>query len=157
MKNKSSAITASILMAAFLLLHFYVYLQVSPFGDSAQDVPLIQSYTDSPADVQKLSFCEEKRPTYFNPFRKITYSYQEKIGDTYGECNIVEQAESIFTSKMQPLAGDPKDYYMGENGGDGLFLRQLVGNTYANLLFFIIQYCLVAAFVFILLKPEKLK
>ena len=89
LKNKSSVITASILVAAFLLLHFYVYLQVSPLDDSAQGVPIIQSYTDTPAEVQKLSLCEEKRPTYLNPFRKITYSYQEKIGDTYGECTII--------------------------------------------------------------------
>jgi hypothetical protein len=152
LKNKSSAITASILVAAFFLLHLFVYI-----GFYSGDVPVLESYTDSSVDVKKLSLCEEKRPTYFNPFRKITYIYQEKIGDTSGECNIIEQAESMFTSKMQPLVGNPQDYHMGEDGGDGLFLRPLVGNTYANLFFFIIQYCIIATFVFVLLKPEKSK
>jgi len=150
LKNKSSAIIASALVAAFFLLHYYVYLD-----NASGEVPVIQSYTDAPVDLPKLSLCEEKKPSYFNPFRKVQFSYQVEQNGTYTDCNIIEQAESIFTSKMQPLAGDPYDYLNGFDE-DG-FGRPQVGYTYANLLFFIAQYFIIAAFVFVLLKPEKSK
>lgn len=149
-KNKSSVVIATVLVAAFFLLHYYVYLD-----NSSGEIPLIQSYTDAPVDLSELSLCEEKKPSYLNPFRKVTFSYQVEQNGTYTDCNIVEQAESIFTSKMQPLAGDPYDYYHGFDE-DG-FGRPQIGYTYGNLIFFIVQYLIIAAFVFVLLKPEKSK
>lgn len=150
LKNKSSVIIASVLVAAFFLLHYFVYMD-----NASGEVPIIQSYTDAPVDLPELVLCEEKKPSYFNPFHKVQFSYQVEQNGTYTECNIIEQAESIFTSKMQPLVGDPYKYYNGFDE-DG-FGRPQIGYTYANLLFFIVQYLIIAAFVVVLLKPEKSK
>lgn len=137
-------------MVAFFLLHYFVYLD-----NASGEVPIIQSYTDAPIDLSGLILCEEKTPTYFNPFRKVQFSYQVEQNGTYTECNIIEKAESLFTSKMQPFVGDPYDYWNGfDKGGSG---RALIGYTYANLFFFIVQYLIIVAFVFVLLKPEKSK
>lgn len=150
LKNKSSVIIACVLVAAFFVLHYFVYMD-----NASGEVPIIQSSTDAPVDLPELGLCEEKQPNYFNPFRKVQFSYQVRQNDTYTECNIIEQAESIFTSNMQPLVGDPYEHWNGFDE-DG-FGRPQVGYTYANLLFFIIQYLIIVAFVVVLLKPEKIK
>lgn len=160
LKNKSSAIIASTLVAAFFLLHYFVYLD--NFGN---DFPLLQSYTDPPLSVKQLNLCEEKYPSYLNPFREVQYVYQTHSAgtdivsgedDTYGECNLTEKADLwIFTPKMVADNWNPEDYWAGydEEG----FMRPLAGGEYANTLFFLVQYGLIAAFVFVLLKPEKSK
>lgn len=152
LKNKSSAIIASTLVAAFFLLHYFVYLD--NFGN---DFPLLQSYTDPPFSVKQLNLCEEKYPSYFNPFRKVQYTYRTRslADDAYGECNLSEKAESVFASKMIADNWIPEDYWAGydEEG----FMRPLAGGEYANILFFLVQYGLIATFIFVLLKPEKSK
>lgn len=120
------------------------------------DVPLVQSYTDAPVELNELSLCEELRPDYLHPFRKITYSYQvyeNKNGvETYSpDCEIVEQAESVFTSDMKPLKGDPYEYWNGfDEDGYG---RPQIGNAYPNPIFFLMQHVTIVAFLYILLKP----
>ncbi len=152
LKNKSNAIISSALVAAFFLLHYFVYLD--NFGN---DVPLLQSYTDPPFSIQQLTLCEEKYPSYFNPFKKVEYSYQtyDATNETYSECNLTEKAGSVFTSKMEPQNWNPEDYWKGYDT-EG-FMRPLAGGEYANIVFFIVQYLIIAAFVFVLLKPEKSK
>lgn len=150
LKNKSSVIFASVLVATFFLLHYFVYMD-----NASGEVPIIQSDTHPPVDLPELVLCEDKKPSYFNPFRKVQFSYQVDQNGTYTECNIIEQAESMFTSKMHPLIGDPYEYWNGFDE-DG-FGRPQVGYTYANLLFFLVQYLIIAAFVFIVVKPEKSK
>lgn len=150
LENKGHVVITSVLVAAFFVLHYYVYLD-----NASGEVPIIQSYTDAPVDLPELSLCEEKKPTYFNPFLKVTFSYRVEQNDSYSECNIIEQAESMLTSKMQPLVDDPYNYYDGFDE-DG-FGRPQVGYTYANVLFFIVQYLIIAAFVLVLLKPEKIR
>lgn len=145
-KNKSNTILASILVASFLLLHFYVYEGLAP-----TTIPILQSYTDSPVELPKLVLCEEKRPSYFNPFKKVEFHYQVEQNNEYSECNIVEQAESILTSKMKPLVGNPLDYWKSfEKNG---FARPNIGYVYANISFFLLQYLIILSFVFVLLKP----
>ena len=141
---------ASALVAAFFLLHYFVYL-----GNFGGDVPLLQSYTDPPFSMEKLTLCEEKHPTYFNPFQKVQYSYQtyDLTTQNYSECTLTEKAESIFTSKMMADDWSPNDYWAGyETEG---FMRPLAGGEYANVLFFTVQYLIIAAFVFVLLKPGQ--
>ncbi len=123
--------------------------------NASGEVLVIQSYTDVPVDLQELVLCEEKKPSYFNPFRKVQFSYRVEQNGTYTECNIIEQAESILTSKMQPLVNDPYEYWNGFDE-DG-FGRPQIGYTYANIFFFMVQYLIIAAFVFVLIKPEKSK
>ncbi len=156
LKHKSHAIIASSLVALFFLLHYYVYLGVPLFRDGGYTtVPLLQGYTDSPVDLEELVLCEEKRPSYLNPLQKIEYSYQVVEGETYSECNIVERASSIFTSNMEPIQGDPKDYF--DEQKEGPFMRGNVSNDYANLTFFIVQYAIIAGFLFVILREEKKK
>lgn len=158
LKHKSRAIIASSLVALFFLLHYYVYLGVPFLRDGGYTtIPLLQSYTDSPVELQELVLCEQKHPTYLNPFQKIEYSYQVVEGETYSECNIVERAGSIFTSNMEPIQGDPKDYFDGESGNEGMFMRGNVSNDYANLTFFVVQYAIIAGFLFVILREEKRK
>lgn len=155
-KNKSNAIIASLLVGLFFFLHYHVYLGVPFLRDSGYStVPVLQSYTDAPVDLEELSLCEEKRPSYFNPFQKIQYRYQVMQDDNYSECNIVEEAESIFTSRMKPVQGDPKDYFNGEGENEGPFMRPLVSNDYANLIFFIVQYLIIAGFFYTLFHHRK--
>lgn len=116
-------------------------------------MPFLQSYTDAPMDLPELVLCQEKKPNYLNPFKKVEFSYQAEINETYGECNIIERAESIFTSKMEAISGDPYEYWNGYEE-DG-FARPQVGYTYANLFFFLVQYLIAGSFIFVLLKPEK--
>lgn len=145
LKNRGRALLASGLVAAFFLLHISSYPPLPPEGF---DFPLLRSYTDAPAVVNKLSFYDEKRPTYFNPFQKITYFYSSGPDEV-----IIEQAESWFTSSMKPIQGNTQDYWEGEAGGEGPFLRPLVGNEYANVLFFAVQYLIVIAFGVVILTP----
>lgn len=144
---KSSAIIASVLVAVFMLLHYFVYLD-----NASGEIPLIQSYTDAPVDLPELSLCEVYKPSYLNPFHKVQFRYQVEQNDTYTKCKIIEEAESLFSSKMQAIVGDPLEYWDGYDE-DG-FPRPLVGYTYANILFFLVQYFLAAAFVFVIIKEE---
>lgn len=146
LKNKGNIIIASLLVALFFLLHYFVYLD-----NSAGSIPIIQSSTDAPVDMPELFLWEENKPSYLNPFRKVQFVYE----DTKTQETVIEEAESMFSSKMQPLIGDPYDYWDGFDE-DG-FGRPQVGYTYANLFFFIIQYLLIATFIFILFRPGKSK
>ena len=139
-------IIASLLVATFFLLHYFVYLD-----NSSGSVPILQSSTDAPVDMQELFLWEENKPSYLNPFRKVQFVYE----DTKTQETVIEEAESIFSSKMQPLVGDPYKYY-DDFYNDG-FGRPQVGYTYANLFFFITQYLIIAAFTLILLRPEGSK
>lgn len=145
---------ASFLVAAFFLLHYTVYLQVGFLtSDGLASVPLLQSYTDSPVEFAEVALCEQEgdRPGYFDPFQKVEYRYQ-LVKEGYSECDIIEEAESMFTSEMIPVAGDLTGYYDGfEEDGFG---RPLVENVYANLTFFLVQYFIIGAFVYLLLKRE---
>lgn len=144
-KKRSGAMLAGLLVIIFFTLHYYAYLD-----NASGEIPIIQSYTDAPVDLPELSLCEEKIPTYLNPFRKVEFSYQTETGLTRGECDIIEQSESILTSKMTPLKGDPYDYWHGfEQDGFG---RPQVGYTYANLLFFVMQYGLIGGFIYMVFK-----
>lgn len=143
--RSSGAILASILVIIFFLLHYYVYLD-----NASGEIPLIQSYTDAPVDLPELSLCEEKIPTYLNPFQKVEFSYQSEAGLAIGECDVIEQAESMFTANMKPIKGDPYDYWHGFDE-DG-FGRPQVGYTYANLWFFLTQYTLIGIFIFSLYR-----
>lgn len=145
-----NSLIASMLVVIFFLLHYFVYL-----NNASGQVPILQSYTDEPVDFAELVLCEEKKPTYLNPFRKVTFSYQVVENGIRGECNIQERAASFFTSKMEPLAGDPYEYWNGfEEDGFG---RPQVGYDYANIIFFLVQYSLVIATVGLLGKAIKTK
>lgn len=150
-----TSLIPSLLVAAFLVLHYSVYLQVGFLNtDGFGEIPFLQSYTDAPVEYAEVALCsqEGKRPTYLNPFQKVEYRYQI-VKDGYSECDIVERAESLFTSKMLPVAGDLTVYYDGfyEDG----FGRPQVENVYANLFFFLTQYLIAGAFVYLLFKPAK--
>ncbi|MDD4352429.1 MAG: hypothetical protein PHU71_05675 [Candidatus Gracilibacteria bacterium] len=160
---KSHALIASFLVIIFFLLHYYIYL-----GNAPTTIPVLQSYTDSPVDLPELSFCEEIRPSYLNPFRKIKYSYKIQIGNTYTDletgipirfysdnCSIVEEAASIFTSKIQPLAGNPYEYW--DSFDEDSFGRPQVSNIYANLIFFIVQYLIIANWITVIYHSIKKK
>ncbi len=148
LKNKNTIVTVIVLVTVFLLLHYFVYL-----NNASSQVPILQSYTDSPMDLPELVMCEEKKPTYLNPFRKVTFSYEVVQNDTLGGCDIREQAASMFTSEMQPLNGNPRDYWNGfEEDGFG---RPQIGYDYANVIFFTVQYILIAAALFFLIKFVK--
>jgi len=152
LKNKSSTIIASLLVTTFFFLHYFVYLD--NFGN---DVPFLQSYTDPPFSIQQLTLCKEKYPSYFNPFQKVQYGYQtyDPVTETYSECNLTEEAESVFTSKMVADNWNPEDYWTGYDT-EG-YMRPLAGGEYANITFFIIQYLIIVTFIFVLFKPEKSK
>lgn len=146
---------ASLLVAAFFFLHYTVYLQVGFLTtDGFSSFPVLQSYTDLPVDFKEVAFCEQesKRPGYLNPFQKVQYRYQI-VSENYSPCDIIEEAEFLFTSKMVPVAGDLMVYYDGFEG-DG-FGRPLVENWYPNLLFFLVQYFIVGAFVSVLFRPAE--
>ncbi len=130
---------ASILVAGFFLLHYYIYLDNG-------ELPLIQSYTDSPVDTNRLTLCDEEQPSYFHPLRKVTYIYCLKDSDVL----LAEQPESIFTAQMEPLPEDLLRYWEGEEKEGKMFMRDKIGKTYANLIFFIVQYIIVAGFIFLL-------
>lgn len=148
LKNKKTIITTGVLVTIFLLLHYFVYL-----NNVSGQVPLLQSYTDAPVDLTELVLCEEKKPTYLNPFRKVTFSYQLVQNNTPGECDIREQATSMFTSEMRPLQGDPYDYWDGfEEDGFG---RPQIGYDYANVFFFLVQYILIVVTIGLLIKAIK--
>ena len=160
---KNHALLASLLAVLFFLLHYYVYLD-----NASTDIPILQSYTDAPVDLPELVLCEDQsvRPSYLHPLRKITYSYAVRSGSgkvdpasgipdyRYSDnCSIVEQAESIFTSKIKPLVGDPYTYW--DNFDEDSFARPLVANTYANLIFFLVQYLIIAAWLTVIYRSFK--
>lgn len=147
LKNRGRALLAIGLVAAFFLLHIFVYQPEN------SNIPLLRSYTDAPVAVNKLSFYDEKRPSYFNPFRKVTYFYSIPSASGGPDGVIIEQAESWFTSDLKPIQGNPIDYWEGEAGGEGPHMRPLVGNEYANVLFFAVQYLIVIAFGVVILTP----
>ena len=153
LKNKSSIIIASVLLSTFFLLHYYVYI------DTTWSIPIIVSETEPPiSGATELRLCDEKKPSYFNPFRKVQYSYNVFSNGNYTDCNIIEEATSIFSSKMHLIAYDLQDYFTSNQNGDDLFLRQYaIPNEYANLNFFIFQYFIIACFTYVLFKPEKSK
>ncbi|OGJ49231.1 hypothetical protein A2229_03875 [Candidatus Peregrinibacteria bacterium RIFOXYA2_FULL_33_7] len=169
LKNKSNVIIASILVATFFLLHYNIYPDKKiPYKYVSESViktiPIIASYTDAPLYQSEQIFtgnlylCEHKRPSYLNPFRKVEYRYQEFTGHGYGECGIViEQAESIFSSNIKTLIGNPEIYYQDSEKERNDDIRTMGKNVYANLNFFIFQYLIIIAFVFFLLKPVKSK
>jgi hypothetical protein len=159
---KNHALLASLLVIVFFLLHYYIYL------DNAGTIPILQSYTDAPVDLPELMLCEEEqaRPSYLTPFQKIKYSYAVRSGDGQidsetgipayeysNDCPIIEQAESIFTSKIKPLVGDPYEYW--NNFDEDSFARPLVANTYANLIFFLVQYLIIAAWITVIYRSFK--
>lgn len=154
LKGKTTAIICSLLVAAFFLLHYYVYL-----GNIPTEIPILQSYTDAPIDLKALTLCEEKRPSYFNPFQVIEYSYYSNKDCEEAKvpciCNVKERAKSLLTSEMEPVKWLPERYFNEKE--DGPFMRPQMGNTYANIFFFLLQYLIIAGFFFVLLKKEKSK
>ncbi len=153
LKGKKDVLLASLLTATFLLLHFGVYLGLSPFRYVPVTMRILHSWTDSPVVLDELALCEEKRPTYLNPFQKITYSYQVYSESVYTECDIVEQAELFFTSDMKPVQGDPYEYWDGHDV-EG-FGRPLVANEFPNPIFFLVQYGIIVALLYIFFKPLR--
>jgi len=145
-KKKKDLIFLAILMIAFFALHYFVYLD-----HASGEVPVIQSYTDAPVDMYELWLSAEKRPTYLLPWRKVEFWYEDTIT---GEV-IIEQASSMFSSDMESVQGDSFKYYDGfESDGFG---RPQVGYSYANILFFILQYLLLSGAAYLLVKSEKKK
>ena len=155
-RRKGSTIVCSLLVVVFFILHYYVYLNNSP-----TEIPILQSYTDAPVDAKALTFCGEKKPNYINPFQPVEYSYYPnedcENSTIQCSCNIRERekATSFLTSHMEPIKWSPEGYFNEET--DGPFMRPLVGNTYANIFFFLIQYLIIAAFLFFLFKKERSK
>lgn len=155
LKGKKDTIVASLLVAAFFFLHYTVYLEVGFLtADGLASFPVLQSYTDAPVDFEEVALCEQegKRPGYLNPFQKVQYRYQI-VKEGYSECDIIEEAEFLFTSNMVPVSGDLTVYYDGFDE-DG-FGRSLVENWYPNLLFFLVQYLIVGALGYVLLRPTE--
>lgn len=145
LKKYLNRIVPSILIATFLLLHYFVFL-----GNASGDIWPLSSWTQSPYDFnpQKLVFCEQesKYPNYLHPFRKVEYKYQVAIGDSYTECDIIERSVSIFNDDMDAISGDALQYWNSET--EGPFPRAQVGAEYANIFFFLLQYSILAAYFY---------
>lgn len=154
--KKHAHITTIVSVVLFLLFHFYLYRQVEFLEDHGTlEIPVLHNWVDSPLIIGKLSLCEKYEPSYYNPFRKVKYVYQEKIVDetgdsTYGECNLVEIQKNYFSHKMEQMGWDVEDFWLGyEREG---FTRELVENEYSTMLYFLIQYSLLYLFIFYLRK-----
>ena len=147
LKNKSSIILTVLIVAAFSALHYYIYL------NTQYEIPLV-STTQTPIEMKALTLCETNFPDYFNPFQKPTYTYC--LND--GSKKISEEAMSFFSySKMRPLSEKISDYWQGEKKEGKMFMRSAAVQDYPNTIFFLVQYALIAAFIFILFKLVRSK
>lgn len=122
-----------VVVCALLIVSVY-------FGVARTGPDFLISSTSTPATYSPLVLCDEKLPTFLNPFRKVEYSYHLE-GST--ECSIVEETETMLTSELVPVKGNVKDHWGGFDE-DG-FVRSFVTNDFANYRLFILQYILILA------------
>lgn len=146
LKRIRNFVLAGLLAAVFVFLHFHVYLD---YGFA----PVIQSYTETEINSNRLKLCDEKFPSYLSPFQKATYIYcVDGTEETVMEQSISIFADSVFSYDLEPNL--LIEYWEGENER-WMFARGFTGRTYANWIFFLVQYMLVAAFAYLLLPRKK--
>lgn len=138
------------LTAAFFALHFFVYLgnYKSPFdgNEAFPDWFIFVSQAPEPLNIEKLILAKAIYPDYLNPLQNIEFHYADK---STSKIVIIEQG-SIFSTDMTTLKGNPETYH--DENVDGTFLRGFAVQDYANTLFFLLQYTIIAAFGVVLRK-----
>lgn len=149
LKTKSNLLLLT-LPVLFFSLHYIVYLghYQSPF-DGNEAFPdwfvLVSPYAE-PLNIEKIVLTKTVYPNYFHPFQNLEYHYSEK---TSNETVIAEQG-SMFSTDMTTIMGDPSEYY--DENRDGMFYRGFGIGDYPNGLFFLVQYLIAVAFVFLVSK-----
>ncbi len=149
LKDKSNLFLI-ILPIIFFALHYFVYLgkYQSPFdgNEAFPDWLILVSYGAEPLSIEKIVLTKSIYPDYLHPFQNLEYHYAEKPGT---ETVILEQS-SMFSSKMNVTLGDPSKYY--DSNRDGIFYRGFGGGDYPNVLFFLTQYLIIVAFIFLVCR-----
>ncbi len=151
-KNKSSLILAVIFGLFFIAVSLSTYVVWTPIS------LLVWSETDQPGDLKALYLCDEKFPSYLNPFQKPTYTYCFYDSDK----RITENAD-LFAfpnhtnhMKMTTEGESLAKYY--QYGIDGLSKRRNdMGVGYLNTFYFMFHYALLAAFIFFAFRAYKSK
>lgn len=147
LKTRRQTLLSNLLLATFFLLHYLVYM------GAANEFPLIQSPIDPPFMMEQLGLCEEKYPTYFNPFQKVEHIYQIESEDLFGPCDLIERADGyIFEPKFEQIGWSAESYWKGYDV-EG-FMRPLAGPEYANLLFFLVQYAIAAGWIWVITRSK---
>jgi hypothetical protein len=126
-----------VLIIIFFILHILIFL-----NHTSGDLFPLQSSAETPIITSNLSVLEPIKPNYLHPFRKFEYQYQAHIKSGGYETVLIEQAESIFSTKMVAIKGEPAAY-LGPDA-DKKFWRDFAVNSYPNYLFFITQYLIIS-------------
>lgn len=137
-----------VLIIIFFILHIFVFLDHA----SGDWFPL-QSAAETPILFDDLISPEPIKPDYLHPFRKFEYQYQAHIKSGGYETVLIEQAKSIFSTKMVAIKGDPVAY-LGPDAEEKIW-RNFAVNSYPNYLFFITQYLIIAIAVLFLIFYSK--
>ena len=149
LKDKSNLFLI-ILPVLFFALHYFVYLgnYQSPFdgNEAFPDWFILVSHDAEPLNIEKIVLTKTISPNYSHPFQNLEYHYSEKSGT---ETVIIEQG-SMFSTGMDVTLGDPSKYY--DSNIDGMFYRGFGVGDYPNGLFFLVQYLIIVAFVFLVSK-----
>jgi hypothetical protein len=125
----------------FIALHFFGYT-----NEYLDGTPALTSPQPEPLNIEKIVLNKTVLPDYLNPFQKLEYHYIE----TSSEETVIIEKGSFFSTKMVTLMGDPAEYY--DENKDGIFYRGFGVDNYPSGLFFLLQYLLIVAFVFLVIK-----
>ena len=127
-----------IIYISLFCMHYFIYL-----WNTSTDIYL-QSYSNTPLDLPWVILKKEIRPTYSNPFQKITYLYYDK----YNPENIIIQKEQwFFHSDLQIIQWkNIVDKYFKESWY--MFLTGFAVNDYPSVLYFIIFYLWIWWFIY---------
>ena len=144
-KHSAAAI---ILVGLLVTMHLQVHYSVF----SGRSFYPFESYTDTPVQFHPLELCEVKQPNYLNPVRKVQFSYRNVEAET-DDCTIIERAQSHFSSDVESVQDDVKNYWGGFDE-DG-FVHGYASHYYPNIFFFLVQYALIIALLTVLFKGLK--
>lgn len=131
-------------ISTFIILHYFIY-----FENTNTEIPLLKVYPDMSLDFPEIKLIDEIRPTYFTPFSKFQYIYEDKDGN-----QIIEETIWLFNWKMKAIQWKDiisknfeKSWY--------LFLKWFAVNEHPSVLFFIIQYLLIIIFLVNIWKLKR--
>lgn len=152
-KKNKSYILLIVLPILFIILNFFVYLghYQSPL-DGNEAFPewfIFASHAPEPLNIKKITLAKTVNPDYFHPFQKFEYHYSEKDSSE----TVISEEHSMFSTDMTNITGDPATFY--DENVDGMFYRGLGDINYPNGLFFLIQYLIISAFIFLSYKQLK--
>lgn len=141
-KDKSKILLFA-LPILFLSLHYFGYMT-----ESLDGIPVITSPELDPLQIENLRLEKELLPDYFHPFQMLERHYAEKAS---GEIVVIEKGRLIRYDEMNIVMGDPTDYF-ADDRPDNMLIRGLAVDDYPNGIFFLLQYLIILAFVFLATK-----